>query len=425
MELTKLNESEFEAFSNNHPYGSFHQTVSWGKLKETNGWKYYLVGIKEKDDIKAATLILEKKLFLNKTILYSPRGFLIDYNNKDLLKLFTNEIKKFAKKKHAIFVKIDPYVIYKERDIDGNYIPNGIDNSKVVDNLKQLKYKHHGFNVYVEDLQPRFAFALNLENKTIDDVMNNMEPKTRQLIRKNIKNCIKARELSLNELNIFTDIMKHTSKRRGFIDRPYSYYEKMLETFKDKAKVTISELHVKEYIDFISKEIKENKKLIIDYTNEIENNPKISIEKTNRKIKELEETNIRLSKKLDEAIEINKDGDIIVLGGIIFLLHGSEVLSLYGGAYEKYMDFLSPYTTNYEMIKYAVENKYKKYNFYGITGDFKNKDKEMYGLYDFKRGFGGQVEEYIGEFDLIVSHFWNRVYRIVFNIYHKIKNIRK
>ena len=35
---------------------------------------------------------------------YSPRGFLIDYNNFDLLKEFTIELKKFVKENGGIFV---------------------------------------------------------------------------------------------------------------------------------------------------------------------------------------------------------------------------------------------------------------------------------------------------------------------------------
>lgn len=73
---------------------------------------------------------------------YAPRGFLIDYHDLELLTAFTNEIKKWAKKKNAIFIKIDPYVMYKEHDLNGDLVPNGIDNSDVVDNLKSLGYHH-------------------------------------------------------------------------------------------------------------------------------------------------------------------------------------------------------------------------------------------------------------------------------------------
>ena len=48
---------------------------------------------------------------------YAPRGFLIDYHDLELLTTFTREIKKWAKEKKGIFIKIDPYVMYKEHDL--------------------------------------------------------------------------------------------------------------------------------------------------------------------------------------------------------------------------------------------------------------------------------------------------------------------
>ena len=90
--------------------------------------------------------------------------------------------------------------------------------------------------------------------------------------------------------------------------------------------------------------------------------------------------------------------------------------------HEKYKEFLSFYTIHWELIKYAIKNGYKKYNFYGISGDFKNKEDELYGLYDFKRGFGGNVEEYIGEFDLIINKPMYLLYQNGYKTYKKIKN---
>ena len=81
--------------------------------------------------------------------------------------------------------------------------------------------------------------------------------------------------------------------------------------------------------------------------------------------------------------------------------------------------------SQWEIIKYTIKNNIPKYNFYGIDGNFDKNNNEMYGIYEFKRGFGGNVEELIGEFDLIINKFWYRTYKIAFGAYHKIKNIKK
>ena len=61
----------------------------------------------------------------------------------------------------------------------------------------------------------------------------------------------------------------------------------------------------------------------------------------------------------------NKHGEKTLLGGILFLIYGNEVLSLYGGSDAKLMQFQSAYTVHYAGIKYAIDNGYKRYNFYG------------------------------------------------------------
>lgn len=87
------------------------------------------------------------------------------------------------------------------------------------------------------------------------------------------------------------------------------------------------------------------------------------------------------------------------------------------------MQFQSAYTIHFEGVKMAVEGNYNRYNFYGITGDFR-KENPLYGLYLFKKSFGGHVVELIGEYDLIVSKFWYTVYNLAFKTYHKLKNIK-
>jgi lipid II:glycine glycyltransferase (peptidoglycan interpeptide bridge formation enzyme) len=425
MKLINLEEKEFKKYALEHPLNNFHQTIEWGLLKEQNGWKMNLLGLVDKKEIKAACMLLRKKTPFG-NVFYSPRGFLIDYNDKDLLKTFTDEIKEYGRKNNAIFIKIDPYVSYKERDIDGNIVKDGFNNEEVVNNLIILGYKHHGFNLYFEDLQPRWIFTLNLENKTLDEILQGMESKTRQLINKNIRMRIVTRELIDSDLKEFKNIMAHTSERRGFIDRPFSYYKNMYDILSksNMIKFMVTELHTNEYIDILKKDIEEEENGIREKEDRIKENSKVNIERTKKQIEVSKENIKRLNKKLEEITELkDKHGDVIVLGGILFITYGDEVLSLFGGSYKEFMDYYSPYTTNYEMIKYAKENGYNRYNFYGITGDF-NKDNEFYGLYDFKRGFGGEVTELIGEFDLVISKPKMIIYNFSIKAYSLLKKIK-
>ena len=429
MKLKKLTKKEFKTFADKNPEITFHQTEEWANLKKVNNWDANYIGLEDDNKkIVAGALLLSKTLpIIKKKMFYSPRGFLIDYNNKELLKKFTEEIKKYAKTENAIFIKIDPFVEYQEHDNNGDIVKNGYNNKDAVENLKSLGYKFFGFNLMQDTLQPRWMHVIETKDRNLDDVMKDMESKTRQILRKNEKCGITTREITRDELPIFKDIMKHTSDRREFVDRPLSYYEAMWDALHDSGilKILIAEIDFNKY-----------EKNTLEEKEEIENNLKDRIYKKEKNIlkmndkkynssnKQDEEAIKRLEKQLEKIKELKDEyGDKEILGGILFLIYGNEVLSLHGGSHAKLMQFQSAYTIHFEGVKMAVEGNYNRYNFYGITGDFR-KENPLYGLYLFKKSFGGHVVELIGEYDLIVSKFWYTLYNLAFKTYHKLKNIK-
>lgn len=429
MKLIELNEKEFKKLADKSEQITFHQTQEWANLKKLNGWKSYYVSLDDNGKSKGCALLLAKEIpIIKKYIFYSPRGFLIDYKDKKLLKKFTQEIKIFIKEKKGIFVKIDPYVPYKEHDNDGKLVEDGFDNSICYQNLVDLGYKHFGFNLMQDTLQPRWMHVIETKDKKLDEILEKMESKTRQILRKNEKSGIEVREIEKEEIPLFKDIMQHTSDRREFVDRPLKYYENMWECLHKSGilKIMIAEINFDKYKKNTKKELEEIKKELEDRIYKKENNLlKMNEKKFNQKKKLDEEAINRLEKQLEKIEEYKKQyGKTTTLGGILFLVYGNEVLSLYGGSEEKLMQFQSAYSVHFEGIKYAVENNYERYNFYGITGDFRE-ENPLYGLYLFKKSFGGTVVELIGEFDLIINKPLYYLYKGSYNLYHKLKNIKK
>lgn len=427
MELIELTEKEFKEFADNHPQISFHQTNEWGHLKENNGWDMHLVGLKDENNkIVAGALLLSKMTPIKRKMFYSPRGFLIDYSNYDLLKEFTEKIKKYVKANKGIFIKIDPYIDYKERDINGDIVENGIDNTLAFNNLKKLGYKHFGFNLMQDTLQPRWIFITKTKDTTVDEIMKNMDSKTRQILRKNERDLIKCREISYDELPKFKDIMQHTGDRRDFIDRPLKYYQDMYNSLAPSGilKILIAELNTQELLDALNNEIDTYKKEYDDRKKLHDKDPsKMNENKYQSKQKETENNIERVNKRIEKIEKLKEEnGEIITLGGILFLIYGNEVLSLVGGSYSKFMEFQSAYTVHFAGMKYAIENNFERYNFYGITGVFDEKNP-LYGLYSFKRDFGGQVVELIGEFDLVISKPLYILYKTAYKCYRGIKNL--
>ena len=64
------------------------------------------MGLFEKDILKGVTLLLEKSTPIKKSLFYAPRGFLIDYNDSNLLQEFTKEVTKYVKNKNALILRL-------------------------------------------------------------------------------------------------------------------------------------------------------------------------------------------------------------------------------------------------------------------------------------------------------------------------------
>lgn len=420
--LEELTKEEFNEYASKHPLNMFFQSSYWGELKSITGWKHFMVGIKNDGKIEAATLILGKKIpIFNRYIYYAPRGFLIDYNNTKLLKKFTLEVKKYLKKKKGIFIKINPYLIYQERDINGDIVENGIDNKNVVEELKKLGFIHTGFTInYGKDLEPRWISVLDLEGKTEEGLLKDMRSTTRWGINNSYKHGLKLVEIDKSRINEFKKLMEHTGERRGFIDRSEAYYEKMYDAFSkdDKIKIMLVELDIDEYLYNLNNQKQQN------LLKQVEAKNKPDSAKAKRVLKELQSQFESLEKRISNLEKLQKEkGNKIVVAGGLFMTFGTQVVSLFGASYREYMKFNGQFFLNFKMIKYALNNGYKKYNFYGITGEF-NEDSEMFGLFDFKRGFNAHVEELIGEFTLITNKFFYKVYNLMFEVYKKTKKMK-
>lgn len=420
--LEELTKEEFNEYASKHPLNMFFQSSYWGELKSITGWKHFMIGIKNDGKIEAATLILGKKIpIFNRYIYYAPRGFLIDYNNTELLKKFTLEVKKYLKKKKGIFIKINPYLIYQERDINGDIVENGIDNKNVVEELKKLGFIHTGFTInYGKDLEPRWISVLDLEGKTEEGLLKDMRSTTRWGINNSYKHGLKLVEIDKSRINEFKKLMEHTGERRGFIDRSEAYYEKMYDAFSkdDKIKIMLVELDIDEYLYNLNNQKQQN------LLKQVEAKNKPDSAKAKRVLKELQSQFESLEKRISNLEKLQKEkGNKIVVAGGLFMTFGTQVVSLFGASYREYMKFNGQFFLNFKMIKYALNNGYKKYNFYGITGEF-NEDSEMFGLFDFKRGFNAHVEELIGEFTLITNKFFYKVYNLMFEVYKKTKKMK-
>ena len=405
MQLEHLEVEEFRKFLDGHPLRSFMQTPEIGKLREMNGWKVEYLGVKEKGKIVAGTMLLSKKRHFGKREFYALRGPLLDFEDSNMVSTFFSLLKDYVKKNSGYVLRMDPYLVYQSRDGEGKVVP-GVDHRDCVKQLLSL-----GFHKVAEKDQEQvsFMYVLDLEGKTEEEILKNMKPNTRNTIRKTLKNGIEIRELTREELPIFLKIMEETGKRKCFAIRDLSYYQHMYDVLHDRGEIKylVTTLNLTHHIELLEKEKKEA----------MESKEKLSEAKYNDgKRKSFEATIQSLEKRIAQAKEIlEKDGEVITLSGSMFVMTQPEIIYLSSGNYEEYMMYNSQYLIQWEMIQYGIKHHFKRYNFYGIPSSFDKNDKD-YGIYEFKTGFNGYVEQLIGEYEMKTSF----VYYLI-KLLHKIK----
>lgn len=407
MTLKEIDVKTFENYAKKSTYRTFMQTEEIGKLRELNGWTSYYLGLYDNDKLVGATLLVGKKRHFNKYEFYAPRGPLVDYNDEKTLTEFLKLLTIFVKKHQGYVLRIDPYVSYKERNGKGEIIKDGYDNTNIANTILNT-----GFTsvTYDDREQVTFIYALDTKDKTEDEIMKNMKSNTRNLIRKNIKNGIEIVELTKDNLDEFYKIMQSTGSRKGFDIRNINYYQNMYDLFskKNEIKYLVTKLDLSKYIKMLENELESN----IDKKNKLSDN-----KNNDGKRKALDETINGLNKKIELAKEEKeKYGDVITLSGSMFIMTKPEVVYLSSGNYEEFLSYNSQYLIQWEMIKYAIEHNFERYNFYGIPNTFDKNDKD-YGIYEFKTGFNGFVEELIGEFEIKTSP----VYYLI-KLIHKIRH---
>lgn len=389
MIFRELSKEEYEMFLKNCQLKTFFQDNKMDNYSKLNNVKSYYVGIENNGKIIAATRLTATKTLFGKYFFNAPRGLLVDYNDYNVLKFFVSKLKKYIKKRSGYVLKIDPYIEYKSRDINGNIIP-GIDNTKIVNDLKKIGFIHNGFTRgYDLSGQGRWYFVLNLKNKSIFDINKSMKPNHRNIIKKAGKYGIEVKEISYDELSTFKYITQNTSDRIGFTDKSLVYYQTMYDSFKDSVKFLIAYLNVEKYKQKLREELSDN-------TSRYEK----TIDKESGKAKEILVTINGLKKRLDECAKYKNN--YIPVSCAMFMLYGNEVDYLFSGSIDEYKNLYAQYLIQWYMINYAVSHNYEKYNFFGISGIFDKNDKE-YGVYEFKKGFGGNVVELIGDFYLPIS----------------------
>ena len=407
MEIKELTNEEFNKYVNKCSLNSMYQSVEYGLTMNNQKYESIFLGlINDLGDIVAASLILIEKLGQFKYA-YAPRGFLIDYTDKALLKEFTIQVKKHLKKLGIIAIKISPLIAKSKYTPSLNITLENPSYDNIYNNLKNLKYYHLGYNNYFEAFKPRFTCIANLEKDT-----NKMFNLLKADVKEKIIQCdlVGIRIYKGTDKNlefVYQDLREKRKKSKEYVNDLYNYFNK-----SNKVEVFFAQLEPKIFLINTRTEYQKQVNLCASLTDELfKNQGKSNNEIIQRKI--TEENRLQsLKNQLVYATNLlrNNPNGIIVASAMVINHHNQLYITL-DGENEEYKHLCPKYILFWKLMeKYGLEG-YTELNLGGIANPIlkeKNKYKE---LNDFKLSFNSSVIEYAGDFELITNTPLYTLYR--------------
>ena len=189
----------------------------------------------------AAALVLKRQILRNGfaarlSILYSPKGPLLDWTNESLRTRVLNDLQEFARKQGAIFFKMDPDVVL------GTGVPlakhDWVDNSgqAVLSELKQ-----RGWGYSQDQIQFKNTILIDLKPSE-EEILARMKQKTRYNIRLAEKKGVTLRIGAQDDFGLLYKMYAETSVRDGFVIRDEGYYKSVWKLFMDTKEPTCEPL---------------------------------------------------------------------------------------------------------------------------------------------------------------------------------------
>ena len=392
-------DEEHDEFVRQSPLVNILQSSAWASVKSE--WENEKVGFYKDDKLVGVSSLLYRSLPFGFTMCYIARGPIIDYTNRALVEFVFASLRDIAKRKRALFIKIDPTLCLSKTVLnkqDSDYSETLV----TLQYLRELGFIWSGKTTGMADtIQPRIQAKIYKENFGEDKLSKS----TKQAIRTAQNKGIKVQYGGIELLDSFSLLMKKTEARKNISLRNEAYYRNLLLTFQNHAYITLSTLDLSERLQELEEQWTQNQIFIQSLVNTAKSS------KFQSRLKEKE--------RLDEEITFLKKhisaGVLIApLAGTLTLEFGQTSVNLYAGMDEEFKRYNAPILTWYQTAHHAFERGSLWQNLGGIE------HARDGGLYRFKSNFNPTIEEYFGEFTL-PTHPLYPVISLVFDLRKKLR----
>ncbi len=406
-----LDQAALDAFVWAHPYAHHMKTSSWGRLLQNERTIIHYAGFYEKS-LVATALIIEQKA-LGCKYWYIPNGPCVDYQDEVLLRNVLQALKETSKQHGVTFVRIDPNQERQEHTQSGEVAEGGYQFEHLTALLETSGYHHLGYCYgYSGNWQPRFTYLLDID-RPLEQIIAQSYKENQTYLRKNQKRAITVREGTIEELSYLEQFGIELSHKLGFEPKTKEYFKSIMASYEDRHLFLVAEANLQEAMQNLEEEIKQLSLQVETLQGKVRNQGRIK--EITREINNLQEEQKEIMRWQQD------EGNTLILAAGLFVHTGKKSYDLYLYSRKGLTNFRAPISLHYKAMELLQAKGVTQYDFVGISGSLDRSDS-YFGLYDFKRRFGGRFIEYLGEFDLV-----NRPlrYRFFLTVYKWVRRIQR
>lgn len=366
VQVKQISSAEHLAFINTRNSVSFLQTPAWGETKL--GWLHQSVGWFDQDQLIGAGLVLLRKVpKINKYLAYLPEGPDLDWTSNNLPAALTALV-DYLKPIGVFQIKIGPHTWVRRWHAEtlkaaiadgvskriGDLTPDETNQPglQLITHLRRLGWQQpESSDSGFGDYQPRYVFQLDLKNKTEEELLTSFNQLWRRNIKKSQKEGVTVRLGKEQDLELFHTCYVETAKRDNFTPRPLSYFKTMWNALRKEDSSRIK-LFIAEHPDH------------------------------------------------EGAIAATTLTQV-----------GDHAWYSYGASTTAARDLRPSNAIQWAMIKDSLAAGCKTYDMRGISDTLDQQD-HLFGLIQFKLGTGGFAQEYVGEWDFVISKTWATAFKL-------------
>ena len=223
----------------------------------------------------------------------------------------------------------------------------------------ELRYERWNFRESPQTIQPRSTILINISDDD-ETIMARMNQGTRRKIRKSLKSDIEYGAGDRGDLEEFAELMQTTGERNEFGVHEPRYYRLAYDLYVDKGD--------------------------------------------------------------GELLVAKHEGDL--LAAIMVVAVGDKAWYLYGASSNVKRNLMGTYGIQWHAIQWAKARGCKTYDMWGIPDEdeetleaqFQTRADGLWGVYGFKRGWGGEVVRAEGAWDRVYNPFIYKAYEMALKV---------